>query len=127
MKTSFFLTLLMVAQAAIAMPRNPFLPPEAPCGALTDRLAKWTLYGVIDSKAGSIAIMQDPQKRWRRINAAMSLESTAPVYIIKQRLISVTLPRHCGQALYSWTIKGASYGMEANVNSAGDVAPGKPR
>ncbi|MCT4705033.1 DUF2531 family protein [Enterobacteriaceae bacterium H11S18] len=122
MARNLFFILLMGIPAAVALPRNPFQPLVTPCEALTARLEQWGLRGVISASTGAIAIMQDPQKRWRRVTTHMNIEADVPVNGITAQQLSVTLPAECESPVYKWNIKGANDGMDANVHSVGSVA-----
>lgn len=127
MNRNLLLALLIAAQPASPMPRNPFQPLLAPCAALVKKLAQWTLHGVISSEKGAIVIMRDPQKKWRRLTRGMQTERGTQILEIDQRLLSVTLPAECGRPFYSWKTEGKTYGMDASVRSANSLAVSRPR
>ncbi len=127
MNPNFILVLLLVAQSASSMPRNPFQPLLSPCDALLKHLVQWKLHGVIRSDKGAISVMRDAQKNWRRIVRGMEIAPGIGVLEVGQQRLSVALPSTCGQPFYSWKIEGKKYGMDAYVGSADGLAVSKPR
>lgn len=127
MNRSLLLALLIVAQTAAGSTRNPFQPLVTPCDALFSRLEQWKLHGVISSEKGQVALMQDPQKAWRRIAVGQLAEPSAEVVDISQKIVSARLPAECRPSVYSWEIKGKQHGMDARDSSAGGVAAGMRR
>lgn len=127
MNRNLLIIMILLAQEAVALPRNPFQLPVQPCAAVIQQLQQWTLHGVINAESGAVAIMSNPQKNWRRVTKGMQTEPGLAVTEITQKRLTVALPTECGQLVYSWEIKGKRYGMDALNRSANGMAAGLPR
>ena len=99
--------------------RNPFLPPVDRCQIA--ELSTWRFQGMVSQGTRPIGIVQDSQKKWRRVKPNDVLKNGWTITQITAQNITLDTEKNCEPPRWQWQRQGAvNEAMESvDSNSAG--------
>ncbi|MDH1797962.1 DUF2531 family protein [Citrobacter sp. Cpo061] len=111
--------LICVSVLMLTGMRNPFLPPEDRCQIA--ELSTWRFQGMVSQGSRPIGIVQDSQKKWRRVKPNDVLKNGWTITQITAQNITLDTERNCEPPRWQWQRQGAvNEAMDSvDSNSAG--------
>ncbi|MFP7261464.1 HofP DNA utilization family protein [Citrobacter portucalensis] len=85
--------------------RNPFLPPEDRCQIA--ELSTWRFQGMVSQGTRPIGIVQDSQKKWRRVKPNDVLKNGWTITQITAQNITLGTEKNCEPPRRQWQRQGA--------------------
>ena len=85
--------------------RNPFLPPEDRCQIA--EMSTWRFQGMVSQGTRPIGIVQDSQKKWRRVKPNDVLKNGWTITQITAQNITLDTEKNCEPPRWQWQRQGA--------------------